>query len=75
MSACDQAVVFSDGGLSYRDSRSVARAMTGDFKGAIEDFEVSVEVYQSEQRQEWIDMLNAGKNPFDNEALLEELRQ
>ncbi len=49
--------------------------MTGDFKGAIEDFEVSVEVYQSEQRQEWIDMLNAGKNPFDNEALLEELRQ
>lgn len=79
LTACDQAVLLSDGEPNYRDSRGVARAITGDFKGAIEDFEAYVAANQGEpngeQRQEWIDMLTAGENPFDNEALLEELRQ
>jgi len=79
LNACEQAVLLSDGDVFYRDSRGVARAMTGDIEGAIADFEVFVQEYHDDalvaQRQAWIDMLKAGENPFEDEALLEELRQ
>jgi hypothetical protein len=52
--------------------------MTGDFEGAIEDFQtfVDFEVFgpDVDMRLEWIEELEAGNNPFENQELLEELR-
>ncbi|WP_371357275.1 WD40 repeat domain-containing protein, partial [Hydrocoleum sp. CS-953] len=68
MFACEKAVALSpkDGGII--DSRGLARALTGDIEGAIEDFQVYVEWTDNEknkaQRQEWIKALQAGENPF-----------
>jgi len=59
----------------------MARALLGDFEGAIEDFEAFVayapEAGFSEEviamREAWIEALKAGNNPFD-EAMLASLR-
>ncbi|MGD1714328.1 WD40 repeat domain-containing protein, partial [Dapis sp. BLCC M172] len=75
MFACEKAVALSpkDGGII--DSRGLARALTGDIEGAIEDFQVYVEWTDNEknkaQRQEWIKALQAGENPFTDEVLKE----
>lgn len=60
----------------YRDSRGVARALTGDFSQAIEDFEFYIEYggYYSTDRREWIDPLKNGENPLTEEELLDRLR-
>jgi len=73
LSACEKAVVLTpkDGGI--RDSRGLARALTGNIQGAKEDFEFAVELAKQtndrkefiQQRQAWIDALNAGKKPTD----------
>lgn len=61
-----------------RATRGVARALTGDFAGAIADFEAYVpfedepEEYRV-QREQWIKELKEGKNPFTDEVL-EELK-
>ncbi len=68
-----------DGGKC--DSRGLARALTGDIEGAIEDFQAFVEwadnrtEYEKRkaQRQQWIKALQAGENPFTPE-LFKELR-
>jgi WD40 repeat protein len=56
-----------------RDSRGLARALTGNFKGAITDFEFFVQHTNSEekkkQRQDWIKALKKGDNPFTEEVL------
>jgi len=74
--ACDRAVqLLPDPDI--RDSRGVARALNGDYQGAIEDFEAFVESKQShewehssvEKRRKWVASLRAGQNPFDQEAL------
>ncbi len=75
--ACNKAVELdSKNGWIY-NSRGLARALTGDFKGAIEDFEVFVKsagnAEQKAQRKAWIDSLKQGKNPFTDEVL-EKLR-
>jgi hypothetical protein len=69
----------------YRDSRGLARALTGDRQGAIEDFEAVVAYLDNEpgrggyseafvrRREEWIDGLKKGLDPF-NEKLLKALR-
>ena len=79
--ACEVAVQLApeDGGI--RDSRGMARALTGDFAGAIADFQAFVawapdhdhsdEVV--DRRHSWIEVLNNGGNPFD-EDMLETLR-
>ncbi|MDZ7957817.1 MAG: tetratricopeptide repeat protein [Aulosira sp. DedQUE10] len=78
MFACEKAVTLAptDGGI--RDSRGLARALTGDTKGAIEDFQAFIQSSddskQKSQRQGWVNALNAGKNPF-TESELEKLRQ
>jgi regulator of sirC expression with transglutaminase-like and TPR domain len=78
MEACEQAVAFDpeDGGI--RDSRGLARALTGAIEEAIEDFQAFVDWTDDEekkvQRQRWIDGLRAGKNPFTPEVL-EKLRR
>ncbi len=55
----------------------LARALTGDVAGAIDDFEAYVAWTGNDrdraQRQGWIDALRAGQNPFTSE-LLERLR-
>jgi WD40 repeat protein len=76
MAACEKAVSLApkDSVFNYQDSRGLARALTGDTQGAIEDFQAFIESpYSKEeekaQRQRWIDALRAGKNPFTKEEL------
>ncbi len=73
--ACERAVVLADGMWIRwaRDSRGLARALTGDLPGAIEDFEAYVAATSNDerrsQRQGWIDALRRGENPFTPEVL------
>jgi WD40 repeat protein len=82
--ACERAVqlgnqLSSSGLFHYRDSRGLARALTDDFSGAIDDFRFYVEKAAGEeagtfedrihQRQSWIADLEAGDNPFDESTL------
>jgi WD40 repeat protein/class 3 adenylate cyclase len=73
---CEKAVSLSPGDANIRDSRGLARALTGNTSGAIEDFQFFVDnddrVELTRQRQQWIVDLKAGRNPFTPE-LLEEL--
>lgn len=85
LDACEKAVSltpaigYSAGAI--RDSRGLARALLGDYEGAIEDFEFFLEQYKKEgicdedclRREKWIDALAAGINPFDAQ-LLEDLK-
>ena len=80
MFACDKAIDLAPGNGWIIDSRGLARAMTGDIEGAIEDFKAFIawdsdQEYESEkaQRQTWIEALEQGENPFTPE-LLEVLR-
>lgn len=86
MNACDNAVQIAsetnpEDSVNYRDSRGLARALTGDYSGAIEDFQSFVEWYQTDssskdhvaQREMWIAELEVNQNPFD-EATLAALR-
>jgi WD40 repeat protein len=70
---CDRAVDLAPFNAAIRDSRGLARALTGDYAGAIEDFQFCVENDDSEefvrQRQEWILELQAGRNPITPEVL------
>jgi hypothetical protein len=59
---------------NYRDTRGVARALIGDKKGAIEDFQFFIDSQQKdnnaqaiEQRKQWITELTAGRTPFTAE--------
>lgn len=68
IAACESAVRLEPESDSYRDSRGVARALARDFQGAIEDFQfyITHTDYEADkaQRQQWIDSLRAGENPF-----------
>jgi hypothetical protein len=77
LDACEAAVAAApeDGGI--RDSRGLARALTGDVAGAIADFEFAVawaretgnEEAFIDSREGWIAELRAGRDPFDEETL------
>jgi eukaryotic-like serine/threonine-protein kinase len=77
--ACDQAVSLQPENAGWRDSRALARALTGDYAGAIEDYQYFVDwlkQYSNEnilkirqERESWIAALKAGQNPFDTETL------
>jgi hypothetical protein len=79
---CDLALELApdDGGI--HDIRGVARALSGDSKGAIEDFQFSRQWAPNngharemiDKRSHWVQELKAGRNPFDT-ATLETLRQ
>ena len=66
----------------YRDSRGLARALTGDNPGAVEDFKAFVDWAKKDtgyeelrrKRESWIEALQSGKNPFDK-ATLEALKK
>jgi tetratricopeptide (TPR) repeat protein len=73
MKACENAVTLAPKNGDFRDSRGVARALTGNTAGAIEDFQAFIESTDSDerkrQRQGWIDAFKAGKNPFTKEEI------
>ena len=81
MPACERAVELGPGDGVYRDSRGLARALTGDPRGALEDFRAFVEWSRTTaaleefrpKRERFIAELEAGRNPFDA-ATLEDLR-
>lgn len=81
MGVCEIAVEMAPSDGNFRDSRGLARALTGDYEGAIEDFKFYVNWLKDLDRYEaggngreaWITKLESGQNPF-NEATLEALR-
>lgn len=81
LDACEQAVVQASQReeAEYRESRGLARAITGDFDGALEDFRFieknpkSWLLSSKQQRTAWIEALEHGENPF-TENVLESLR-
>jgi tetratricopeptide (TPR) repeat protein len=77
MFACEKAVALAPDDGDIRGSRGVARALTGNTKGAIEDFQAFIAKTEDKElkarRQPWVNALRAGKNPFtpeDIESLL-----
>ncbi|MBE2225127.1 MAG: tetratricopeptide repeat protein, partial [Anaerolineae bacterium] len=77
MFACETAVNIDPENGVYQDSRGLARALTGDFEGAIEDFNAYI-IWQTENdndqeeikmREAWIEALEAGSSPFDEATL------
>jgi len=77
--ACDKAVILAPDNARIRDSRGVARALTGNNQGAIEDFEAFIASTDNQdirlQRQRWVKDLRVGKNPFTDEELKSLLKQ
>jgi tetratricopeptide (TPR) repeat protein len=73
MFACENSVTLAPKNGEFRDSRGIARAMTGNIAGAIEDFQAFIKSSDSDeekkQRQGWIDALKAGKYPFTPEEI------
>jgi hypothetical protein len=75
LDACEQAVNGTSKWekAEYRYSRGLARTLTGNIAGAIEDFQAFVEWTTDEkakaQRQQWIEALQKGENPFTPEVL------
>ena len=73
MFACEKEVALEPNNGNYRDSRGLARALTGNTQGAIEDFRAFVDWTENNeqrlQRQGWIDALRAGENPFTEEEI------
>jgi WD40 repeat protein len=82
MDACERAVKLDPDNGGYRRGRGLARALTEDLSGAIEDFQYYITWAQREgkqpqasiaQHRQWIKVLESGENPFDS-ATLETLR-
>jgi tetratricopeptide (TPR) repeat protein len=79
--ACERAAALAPGNALIADSRGLARALTGNYAGAAEDFRSYAEWLEKhggdereiDMRKFWIAELEAGRNPFD-EAALAELR-
>ena len=73
MAACDQAVALEPENGDWSRRRGIARALTGDFAGAIADLETFV-AWQlrdgpRERAQVMIDALRPGQNPFTPDVL------
>ncbi|MFZ4661063.1 MAG: CHAT domain-containing protein [Caldilineaceae bacterium] len=72
LDACEKAVAVSQNDGGIRDSRGLARALTGDIEGAIADFAFAVtwaEAVDYDEafigsRQQYVKALKAGRNPF-----------
>jgi WD40 repeat protein len=83
MPTCERAVELELENGKFWDSRGLARALTGDYKGAIEDFKFAVEWFKENElyekygskREAWIAELEAGQNPFDEVTLKELLEE
>ncbi len=72
---CEAAVNASDESNRprIRDSRALARSLTGDYAGAVDDFEAYMarpaNVAGVGQRRAWVESLRNGANPFTQEEL------
>jgi WD40 repeat protein len=77
LSAGEHAVQWAPESSNYHDTRGVARAMTGDFAGALKDFAIYVDATRQSGRYEnygskregWMRKLASGQNPFDPTTL------
>ncbi len=73
MFACENAVKLAPNDPYIRSVRGFARALTGDYKGAIPDFEAYIAQTDNQKGkaklQGWVKDLRAGKNPFTQEEL------
>lgn len=72
VSMCDYAFDARDDIPPYRDSRGLARALTGDFEGAIADFRYVIEEGDQSLRDTripYLEKLLKGENPFTEEEL------
>ena len=73
MEACETAVALEPQNGKFRDSRGLARALTGNIAGAIEDFQAFVNWTDNQerrsQRQRWLDALRVGENPFTEQEI------
>ena len=73
MLSCEKAVALAPRNGGFRDSRGIARALTRNKQGAIEDFQAYIKWTNwdegKKRRQGWIDALKAGKNPFTLEEI------
>lgn len=80
LASCEEAVERDPESGAFRDSRAVARALTGNLSGAAADLRLFLESADAaegkirKQRQAWLVQLEAGRNPIDDETL-EELRR
>ncbi|NTU49877.1 MAG: CHAT domain-containing protein, partial [Desulfobulbaceae bacterium] len=82
MPACEDSVSYANPKWKgyFQNDRGIARALTGDTAGAMEDLEAAVEWlkyndmydFYGERREAWIRKLEDGENPFDT-ATLEDL--
>ncbi|MBD2606636.1 pentapeptide repeat-containing protein [Scytonema hofmannii FACHB-248] len=77
---CEKAVTLDPDNKRYQDSRGLARVLTGDLVGALEDFRAAVDSGEldiledmKQRRLRWIEALELGNNPLTPEEL-EELR-
>jgi len=77
MFACEKAVKLKPNDGRFRRYRGLATALTGNYQGAIEDFQVLVDTTKDEDEKAkvegWIETLKKGENPFTSEVL-EELK-
>lgn len=77
LSAGEHAVQWAPESSNYYDTRGLARAMTGDFTGALKDFAIYVDATRQSGRYEnygsrreaWMRKLVSGQNPFDPTTL------
>ncbi len=78
LDACHRGVQLEPDNGGLRDSRGLARALTGNYQGAIEDFQAYVTwskqngEYQTRgyKREIWIRELEDEVNPFDPATLV-----
>lgn len=79
LDSCNDAVALAPEYEEIVDSRALARALTGDIPGAIEDFIDFINRSENDgerkQRGQWVDALQRGENPFTQEVLDDLLRQ
>jgi len=78
--ACDLAVKLEPRNGSYRDSRGLVHALSGDTENAIADFRFYIEWIEESQRnlaerrarrEYWVEELEAGRFPFDDLTMLQ----
>ncbi|MDE5119394.1 MAG: hypothetical protein O4965_04225, partial [Trichodesmium sp. St19_bin1] len=73
MFACEKAVKLDPNDINTHFARGFARALTGDYQGAIDDFQVLVDTTKDEETKDtWegvIEILKKGVNPWTSESL------
>ena len=72
----EKAVELEPNQRIYIDTRGLARALTGNVNGAIEDFQAVLDSGHfdnreplKQKRQRWVEVLRAGQNPFTSEEM------